>query len=243
MTQIIAMWSGPRNLSTAMMRSFGARADCKPMDEPFYAAYLAATGLDHPMREEIIADGETDPQRVMAQCLEPPQTPQTITYQKHMTHHMVDGIPLDWLAKVTNVFLIRDPARVLWSYAAKANRVTAADTGFARQRELFDRLLSLGGKPSAVVDAADIRADPEKTLSNLCTKIGISFDPAMLSWQTGPKPEDGIWASHWYEAVWNSTGFAPPETDAVPALDGHLAELEHELRPDYDYMRNFALNA
>lgn len=235
------MWSGPRNLSTAMMRSFGARADCRPMDEPFYAAYLAATGLDHPMREEIIADGETDPQWVAAQCLEQPLSPHRLIYQKHMTHHMIDGFPINWIGKVTNIFLIRDPARVLASYANKANSVMAADTGFARQRELFDLVAGQTGEKPAVIDAADIRADPEKMLKALCKKIGIEFDPAMLSWPAGPRVEDGIWASHWYDAVWKSTGFAHPETGNAPVLPGNLAELERQLRPDYDYLRQFAL--
>ncbi|MCG6857675.1 MAG: hypothetical protein LJE67_06370, partial [Salaquimonas sp.] len=123
--QIIAMWSGPRNLSTAMMRSFGARTDCRATDEPFYAAYLAATGLGHPMREEIIAAGETDPVKVVQQCLEPPLPPDKLVYQKHMTHHMIEGFNLGWMGQVANVFLLRSPARVLASYAKKRQQVTA----------------------------------------------------------------------------------------------------------------------
>ncbi len=241
MTQIIAMWSGPRNLSTAMMRSFGARAGCRPVDEPFYAAYLAATGLDHPMREEIIADGETDPAKVAEECLEPPEPPQSLVYQKHMTHHMIDGFPLDWIGEVTNVFLIRDPARVLASYANKANSVTAADTGFVRQRELFDLVTEKTGEIPAVIDAADIRAHPEAMLKKLCAKIGIEFDPAMLSWPARPREEDGIWASHWYDAVWKSTGFAPPEIGDPLPLPEDLAAIEIELRADYEYLRRYLL--
>lgn len=234
MTKIIAMWSGPRNLSTAMMRSFGARDDCSVMDEPFYAAYLAKTGLKHPLYQEIIDCGETDPQRVVSQCLAP--SDHTVGYQKHMCHHMVDGFPLDWLDEVTNVFLLRDPARVLKSYAMKRQTVTAADIGFHQQRLLFDRVIKGGGSPVAV-DASDIRAAPEKMLRQLCDTVGIAFDPAMLSWPAGARSEDGIWAQHWYDAVWQSTGFAPAEEQPPPSLPHYLAMIDEEVRGDYDVMR------
>jgi Sulfotransferase domain len=239
--EIVAMWSGPRNLSTAMMRSFAARSDCRAIDEPFYAAYLSKTGLNHPMRNEVIAAGETDPEKVVELCLRPPEPPASLVYQKHMTHHMIEGFDTGWLAHVTNVFLIRDPARVLASYAVKAETVTPADTGFARQRALFDSVAETTGHTPAVIDAADIRANPASMLERLCKRIAIAFDPAMLSWEPGPRPEDGVWASHWYDAVWKSTGFAPPETGPAPVLPRHLAEIEEILRPDYDYMRGFRI--
>lgn len=238
MTKIIAMWSGPRNLSTAMMRSFGARADCEVMDEPFYAAYLAATGLAHPMHDEIIADGECDPLKVVSGCLAPGDVP--VSYQKHMCKHMIDGFPVSWIDQVTNVFLLRDPARVLASYAAKTERVTAEDIGFHQQRALFDHVLKSGRTP-VVVDAAHIRANPEGKLRALCTAVDIAFDSVMLSWQEGPRVEDGIWASHWYDAVWKSTGFAPAETSPHPVLEGWMREIEDEVRRDYEVMLSYCL--
>lgn len=238
MTQpvIIAMWSGPRNLSTALMRSFAQRRDTVAWDEPFYAAYLEATGLDHPMREEIIADGITDPHEVASRCLKVPAPPKSVFYQKHMTHHMIDGFPLGWAERVTNVFLLRSPERVLASYARKRESVAADDIGFSMQRRLFELTSAReGGKP-VVIDSDDIRQQPEVALRALCSAIGIAFDPAMLSWKEGPAPEDGIWGSHWYDAIWKSTGFVPPEDD-LPQLDGELAEIVEEVRPDYEFLR------
>jgi len=239
-TTIIAMWSGPRNLSTAMMRSFGQRADCLAMDEPFYAAYLASTGLPHPMAEEVIASGEIDPDKVVALCTAPPKPPATVCYQKHMTHHMIDGFDISWISQVTNVFLIRDPARVLASYAAKSEHVTPEDIGFRMQQELFD-LAHKDGEIPVVVDAQDIRANPAEMLKKLCAAVDLDFDPVMLSWPAGPRPEDGIWSKHWYDAVWKSTGFAPPETKEPPVLSGSLKEIEQEVRGHYDYMRKFRI--
>ena len=239
--RIIAMWSGPRNLSTAMMRSFSSRADCKAVDEPFYAAYLAATGLQHPMRDAVIASQPTDPAEVVAQCLRAPEEPDRIFYQKHMTHHMIDGFDTGWMARVINVFLIRSPERVLASYAAKAERVTAADIGFTRQRELFDEVHAATGDAPAVIDAADIRQNPAAMLEKLCAAIGIPFDTAMLSWPQGPHEADGVWAAHWYDSVWRSTGFAPPETGEPSPLPQALEVIADEVRPDYEHLRRFAL--
>ena len=233
------MWSGPRNLSTAMMRSFGARIDCGAMDEPFYAAYLSATGLKHPLYQEIIDDGLINPADVVAHCLGADDKP--ISYQKHMCHHMIDGFPLDWLDQVTNVFLLREPARVLASYAAKVETVSAIDIGFPQQRALMDRVIE-GGSTPIVVEAADIRRNPHKMLEALCDAIGISFDPAMLSWEAGEKEEDGVWAKHWYDAVWKSTGFAPAEVSPLPSLPDHLSVIKAEVMPDYEFMLSHCLS-
>lgn len=211
------------------------------MDEPFYAAYLARTGIAHPMADEIIASGETDPEQVVRCCLEAPEHPAKYVYQKHMTHHMIDGFPLEWMKKVTNVFLIREPRRVLASYAAKREAVTASDTGFRRQRELFDHVREFNAGPPVVIDSAIIRKQPKRALETLCAAVGIAFDPAMLNWTAGPKKEDGVWGKHWYQAVWRSTGFAAPEEDFVPELDERLARIEAEVISDYRYMRESAL--
>lgn len=198
----IAMWSGPRNLSTAMMYAFGNRPDFAVWDEPFYAPYLAATGADHPMKDEIIAAHETDPHVVARRCLDSVPAQKPHFYMKHMPHHMIEGFPLDWAKDCVNIHLIRHPARVIASYGAKRDQMTLQDIGFAQQARLYDQL---GG---IVIDSTDIRADPEGMLKKLCDAIGLVFDPAMLNWPAGPRAEDGIWAKHWYNAVHQSTGFA-----------------------------------
>ncbi len=224
----IAMWSGPRNLSTAMMRSFGARADTSCIDEPFYAAFLAMTGINHPMRDEIVAAHATDPRSIAMEMVDG-AAPTPIVYQKHMTHHMIAGMPREWIARVTNAFLIRHPARVLASYARKMDEVSLNAIGFTQQMELFDEAAQREGRAPAVVDSDDILRDPRGVLMALCATLGISFDPAMLNWAPGPRPEDGVWAPHWYDAVWASTGFADPPgplpippSEFVPVLEQAL---------------------
>ncbi|MEO9865658.1 MAG: HAD family hydrolase [Yoonia sp.] len=223
----IAMWSGPRNLSTAMMYAFGNRADFAAWDEPFYAAYLKQTGLDHPMADRIIATHEDDPAKVAARCIGSIPDEKPHFYMKHMPHHMIDGMPMDWTAECENVHLIRHPARVIASYAAKREQVTAADLGFKQQVDLFDKI---GG---AVIDSSDIREDPEEMLHLLCDYIGLDFDPAMLVWDAGPRDADGIWAQHWYGAVHKSTGFAGAE-GPLPELTGRDAELLEETLPYFE---------
>ena len=230
----LAMWSGPRNLSTAMMYAFGNRADFAAWDEPFYAAYLAASGQDHPMREAIRAAGETDPARVAARCTGPIPEGKPHFYMKHMPHHMLPGFPLDWTKDCVNVHLIRHPARVVASYSAKREEPTLDDIGFRQQAELYDRVGGL------VIDSADIRDDPVRMLRALCAAIGLPFDPAMLHWPDGPKPFDGVWAPHWYGAVHRSTGFAGPEGD-LPVLGGRDQALAEAALPHYDRLRRHAL--
>ena len=213
----IAMWSGPRNLSTAMMYSFGNRADCAVVDEPFYATYLAKTGIQHPMQAEIMASQSQDPLEVIASLtgLNPDGKPHF--YQKHMTQHMIPSVPRGWMADVTSVFLIRHPARVIASYGAKRENPTLDDIGFWQQAELYDQF---GG---VVIDSHDIRDDPEGMLRKLCDAIGLDWDPAMLSWPKGGHKDDGAWAAHWYGSVWDSTGFAGAE--------GPLPEVPEQLQP------------
>jgi len=227
----IAMWSGPRNLSTAMMYAFAARGDCAVVDEPFYAAYLDRTGLDHPMRDEIIASQPTEPEAVIQALTgsDPAQKPHF--YQKHMAHHMVEGIPRDWMAGAKNVFLIRHPARVIASYAKKREAPTLEDLGYRQQAELYEECRARGEAP-IVIDSADIRADPPAMLRKLCAALGLDFNERMLSWPAGGIPEDGVWAAHWYGAVHRSTGFAGPE-GPLPKLDGAYAELAEAAMPYY----------
>ncbi|MGH1412469.1 MAG: HAD family hydrolase [Pelagimonas sp.] len=222
----IAMWSGPRNLSTAMMYAFGNRLDFAAWDEPFYAAYLKRSGRDHPMRDHIIASHDADPASVGEKCAGPIPDGKTHWYMKHMGIHM-DGMPLDWAEGCVNIHLIRHPARVIASYAAKRENPTLHDIGFSQQVEIFDRF------PGPVIDSADIRRDPKGMLMKLCDEIGLGFDPAMLSWQAGPRSFDGVWATHWYGAVHQSSAFAKAE-GLLPDLNGKAVELCAQAMPFYE---------
>lgn len=230
----IAMWSGPRNLSTAMMYSFGARSDCAVVDEPFYAAYLERTGIQHPMRDDVLASQTADVDEVVASITGPNPAEKPHFYQKHMTQHMVDGIPRGWMSDVVNVFLIRHPARVVASFAKKYPDVVETDIGFLQQLDLFNEVRNLGQEPF-VVDSADIRENPEAQLSQLCASLGLDWDPGMLSWPAGGNAADGVWAAHWYDAVHRSTGFADAE-GPLPQLTGRLAELVETVLPAYNQM-------
>lgn len=232
----IAMWSGPRNLSTAMMYSFAARGDCAVWDEPFYAAYLAKTGIEHPMTAEIVAAGDPEPASVAAACVGAVPQQQSLFYQKHMTHHMIPGIDRAWMRDVTNVFLIRHPARVLASYAQKREAPVLADLGFTQQAELFDQVANDLGQTPIVTDSADTRANPKLMLSKLCTALGIPFTEAMLTWPAGPKPYDGAWAPHWYNAVHRSTGFDSAE-GPLPLLPAEYQALADAALPSYQRLR------
>lgn len=236
----IAMWSGPRNLSTAMMYAFAARGDCAVWDEPFYAAYLALTGIDHPMQPEILAAGDPDPARVAAACAGPSPCGRPLFYQKHMTHHMVSEIPLDFMDLCQNVFLVRHPARVIASYAAKRENPTQLDLGFLQQATLFDRIADRTGHAPLVIDSADIRANPREMLTKLCDALGIPFTDRMLTWPAGPKPFDGAWAPHWYGAVHRSTGFDSAEGEP-PALSQEYRHLVVGAQALYDRLRAHAI--
>ena len=220
----VAMWSGPRNISTAMMRAFGNRSDTAVRDEPFYAHYLQATGLAHPMAAQIIAAYDTDWRKVAADLTGPAPGDARIFYQKHMTHHMLPHIDLDWLHRLRHGFLIRAPARVLASYAERRADVTLQDLGMPQQVRLFDEVRRRTGRVPPVLDADDVLADPRAMLAAFCASVGIDFQDAMLSWPAGRRDSDGLWAAHWYAAVERSTGFMaapachrpmPPELAAI----------------------------
>lgn len=234
------MWSGPRNLSTAMMYAFGARDDCWVWDEPFYAAYLTATGLNHPMRDKIIAAGEPDENQVIKACLGPTPGEKPVFYQKHMSQHMIPGLGPNWVNQCTNVFLIRDPARVIASYAAKRENPSLDDIGFRQQAELFDQVCQSNGQAPPVLDSYHIRADPEKALRNLCNAIDLPFQQTMLKWPKGGHKNDGVWADHWYGAVWNSTGFAGAEGD-VPRVPDDLKQVCDQARIHYQKLAAYSL--
>ncbi len=242
----IAMWSGPRNISTAMLRAFENRADSVVWDEPFYAHYLAQTGLNHPMAGEIIAAYETDWRKIAARAAGPVPGGKALFYQKHMTHHLLPHMDLAWLDGLCNVFLIRQPARVLASYLEKRAEVTLEDLGLPQQQRLFDRVRQRSGRIPPVLDADDVLADPGAMLGALCQATGVAFDPAMLSWPAGRRDSDGLWAAHWYGAVEKSTGFrapggaAPTPPDDLPAP---LAALLRAAEEHYLALRPFRLRA
>ena len=236
----IAMWSGPRNISTAMMYAFGNRPDCVAWDEPFYAFSLVNHGNDHPMRNEIIAANETDWDALVAKCQAPAIRP--VFYQKHMTHHMLPGFDRGWIHGLTNAFLIRSPERVLASYTRKWADVTLRDIGFTEQAEIFDAVAQKLGAAPPVIDAEDVLGNPRGILATLCNACGISFDEAMLEWPKGPKPYDGVWAPHWYNSVRESTGFSKPPQRAEE-LPSQLKKIADEAQIPYFRLKAHSLKA
>jgi len=226
------MWSGPRNLSTAMMRSFGNRSDTFVSDEPFYGAFLKTSGADHPMRETVIAGMDCDWGSVARTLSGPAPESKPIWYQKHMWHHMVGPVGHDDFKGFTHAFLIRDPALMIASYLRKREAASFEDFALDRQAVAFEREADRLGKAPPVVDANDVLANPEVTLTALCAALAIPWDPVMLAWPAGRRATDGPWAPHWYQAVEASTGFGPP--DLRPALDGEAARLAERCRPYYE---------
>lgn len=238
----IAMWSGPRNLSTAMMRSFGSRADTHVTDEPFYGAYLRQTGDPQPMMDRVMASMDCDWHGVARAMSGPNPAGTPIWYQKHMAHHMVGPIAHHDLPGLRHAFLIRDPARVVASYAAKRVMVRPDHLGTDRQVEFFDREADRIGQAPPVIDSADILYDPPGMLRKLCAALGIAWDPAMLRWEPGIHATDGVWASHWYDAVVSSTGFGSPDKP-LPELAVEERAVADACRAGYDYLAQYKIAA
>ncbi|MFN2542158.1 MAG: HAD family hydrolase [Chthoniobacterales bacterium] len=255
----IAMWSGPRNISTAMMRAWGNRADTLVMDEPLYAYYLERTGKRHPGAEEVIATGETDWRKVAAGLTkEPIPSGKRIFFQKHMTHHLLPEVGRQWIVDLTNCFLIRDPREVILSYIKKNPDPALEDLGFVQQCELFDFVVGTSRRDvrnrhsgserrsaaslPPVIDASDVLQNPECTLRLLCEAIGVEFDKAMLTWPPGLRETDGIWAKHWYAEVAESTSFQPYKLSdgAVPE---RLRQIEERCRECYERLYEHRLGA
>ena len=220
----IAMWSGPRNISTAMMRAWENREDTVVIDEPFYAHYLLATGVQHPGREDVIAAQNNDAVGIAAMLAGAIPDGQPIWYQKHMTQHMLPDMPLGWLAEVSNCFLIRQPAAVVASFTIQRPDAAAWELGFEQQARLFDHVCDRLGAVPPVIDADDVLKNPAGMLTALCERIGVPFSQRMLQWPPGPRPSDGVWAPHWYAAVERSTGFAPYREHA-----SHLNRFQRKL--------------
>jgi hypothetical protein len=237
----IAMWSGPRNISTAMMRAWGNRADTTVVDEPLYAFYLKATGRNHPGAEEIIASGETDWRKIVQRLTsdEIPSGKQTF-FQKQMTHHLLPEIEREWIVDLTNCFLIRDPSEVILSYIKINPEPPLEDLGFIQQLKIFDFVRERTNSVPAIVDTKDVLQNPERVLRLLCDAVGVEFDLAMLSWPLGLRATDGIWAKYWYDDVARSTSFRPykPRNGAVP---DHLREIHDQCRECYEQLYAYRL--
>ena len=234
----IAMWSGPRNISTAMMRAWENRADTHVIDEPFYAHFLSHTGLDHPMHEEIIATGNTDWRAVVDRISVPPH--EGIFYQKHITTHWLEHYSIDWLGTLDHIFLIREPEHVVASYADKRKSLTASDLGYSQQAALFELIRALRNKQPVVLDSRRFLKNPASQLTCVCDTLDIPFDENMLHWPAGGRDSDGVWAAHWYDAVNQSTGFAPPN-NTVPALSHSQQHIVEHCQPYYEAMIQYAI--
>ena len=249
----IAMWSGPRNISTALMRSWENRADTFVTDEPFYAFYLAETGIDHPGREEILLTQSTDWRSVAQDCAgssgsEPGRTDtesidtesiKTVHYQKHMTQHMLDTISLDWLTDVNNIFLLRSPDEVVSSFSKVLPDLTPSDIGFEQQHRLYLHVKHYVDSKPLIINSKDLLNNPRKVLTAICNRCNIEFDEQMLSWPAGPRDSDGIWAKHWYANVEKSTGFTP-YTERSITLDKEQQKIVELCEPFYAELRQQA---
>lgn len=238
MTVRISLWSGPRNVSTALMYAFAGRADTRVVDEPLYAHYLRVSGADHPGRDDVLAAQDPDGERVVRDVLLGLDGDRPVHFFKQMAHHLVE-LERGFLRRTLNVLLVRDPREMLPSLTVQLPRATLADTGLAVQSGLYDELVALGQDPP-VLDAARLLRDPERVLRALCERLAIEWDPAMLAWPRGPRPEDGVWAPHWYHNVHRSTGFEPyrPKSEPFPA---RLEALLADCRPHYERLLEHAL--
>ncbi len=240
----IAMWSGPRNISTAMMRAFENRADTSVVDEPFYAAYLLASGADHPMRAEVLASQPTDWEAVVRSLLDPIVDGRAIFYQKHMTHHMLPKFGRHWAGACRSAFLIRRPEDVLASYANVRDEATLEAIGVPQQSELFDEACDRLGRAPPVIDAHDVLCEPRGMLGALCGALDIPFSEAMLAWPAGRRASDGVWAPAWYDSVERSTGFSRPRQPIdFESLRSDLKPFAAAARPIYERLAAHKLSA
>jgi len=238
------MWSGPRNVSTAFMRSWGNREDTLVVDEPFYAHYLEVTGLDHPGRDEVIASQPSDWRKVAEMLHGPVPDGVAIFYQKQMSHHLLPQMGRDWLDGLTHAFLIRDPRPMIASLGEKLGEFALDATGLPQQVEIFDYVLRRTGSVPPVVDSADLLARPEPMLRALCAALGVPFSDRMLWWPAGPRPTDGVWGKYWYDRVEKSTGFEPsPVQRRLVELAPSAAAIEARCRPLYQRLREHSLRA
>lgn len=233
----IQCWSGPRNISTALMYSWRQRADTTVVDEPLYAHYLSHDDRSHPGVADVLASQSTDPDEVIRDVILGP-CPTPVLYVKQMAHHL-RGVDRSHLAHTENLILTRDPQEMLASLSVQLPHCDLRDTGLVESVELLDAVLAEGGRP-VVIESQALRRDPRSVLTRVCNHVGLEFDPAMLTWPAGPKPEDGVWAPHWYDNVHESTGFAPyrPSSREVPA---HLRPVLDAAMPLYERLAEYAV--
>lgn len=234
----IAMWSGPRNISTTMMRSFSSRPDTHVIDEPLYAHYLSSTGVTHPMQEEILASHPTGWREVVEDLSS--GCPAQIYFQKHMCHHLTQEIDKAWMGSLDHFFLIRDPALMVASYARKMDKVSPEALGLDQELQIFEEVSALQGRTAPVIDAMDVLQDPEGMLRKLCEALDIPFYSEMLSWPPGRHPQDGVWGEHWYQNIWASTGFVIPKPHDI-VLNPDLQSIVEATLPAYDALKQYAL--
>ncbi len=231
----IAMWSGPRNISTAMMRSFENRADTSVVDEPFYAYYLSQTGLQHPMYHEVINSQSTDPYQLAWELTEKPFNT-AIQYQKHMTHHMIEKIDLSWVKSLKHCFLIRNPKDILISYCKQNTLTSERDIGIIRQAELYKEFSQHYHTPIPVIQSESVLQNPVRMIGILCEALNIPFDDSMLQWPHGYRESDGVWAKHWYRNVVKSTKFQKQTDSDNVILDQLQQKVLDECMPAYEIM-------
>jgi len=236
------MWSGPRNISTAMMYSFDNRSDCYATDEPLYANFLMSTGTNHPGAREVMENHETDRELVISQLIGPIPNGKKIWYQKHMSHHLMEDSDISWIDGLTNCFLIRDPREVLLSLSKITDSIDLLSTGLPQQIRIVEHLIAEFGSIPPILDSNDVLGGPVALLSKLCDSIGINFDENMISWEPGPRNCDGIWAEYWYDSVWSSSGFSPP-SPRVGELNSALSEVLEEAMPLYQQLRDIRIRA
>jgi hypothetical protein len=237
----IAMWSGPRNISTAMMRTWGNRADTVVVDEPFYAYYLKVTRKKHPVADEVIATGEIDWRKVVAQLTGPIPHSKRIFFQKQMAHHLLPEVDRQWLGAMTNCFLIRDPREVIASYIKKQGDPALEDLAFVQQAEIFDFVCARTNSIPPIVDAKDVLENPERMLRLVSDAVGVEFSESMLSWPPGLRETDGVWAKYWYAEVARSTSFQPYKSKREVVPEG-LREIYERCRECYDRLHQHRLH-
>jgi hypothetical protein len=238
----IAMWSGPRNISTALMRAFENRPDTEVWDEPMYGHYLYETGIPHPGADEIIADQGTDWQDIARRCNGNSPNNAPVFYQKHMAMHLLPDMGSDWIRGLKNCFLIRQPDQVVASYSAVRPDLTLKDIGYYQQAELFDYLIKTTATIPLVIDGKDFLLDPEGMLHAMCDHLGIGFRTEMISWPAGQRESDGVWGKYWYDAVWQSTGFAEYREKPL-IMTPEMQQIADDAEPFYQVLYQHRLTA
>ena len=231
----IAMWSGPRNISTALMRSFENRADTTVMDEPFYGYYLKTTKFDHPMKEQVLASQNINWDNVVDLCSNKIFKGYLIIYQKHMSHHLMMDNDLSWLNNMKNCILIRNPKYVINSYIKKYNIEDVNQLGYIQQLRIVSYIKKYNFEDPVILDASDILDNPKRALKKICKKLDISFTNQMLYWPKGSRETDGVWAKHWYKNVINSTGFIKPKEKKIN-IDRQLYDIYKKCMKHYEVL-------